>query len=547
MHVHVAPLCLGVSEAQARCSSFEMLRASPGVLVQCRVRSPLSWGALQPAALLAARRGFHGSRSTARDSRVAALDFRISRQDAIYRARLAALEQLLPLIKGRWGAAWFAVMHSLGLGALADSEDSVMHFESARAVYLPVWAVDAIWKVRCSGDAGSAKATFVTTSSTFPGNGWKPMDTVPLYPPPPANAEGSEETSNVISGITGQDDPAEYAPFSAERHLHPDESLGLDDGITVLPFTISPRSLPAALQEASLRDLLVNMASDGPELQINKRFRVLPGIEIQVANMETRDDVGTNATVRIDRGSVELEMLACYPVLLPIHLVQFRYVPPGSDPQRATVALGAWGANLLAYAMRTPAGTGWLTKHGFESALDLDIVDFAPHVPTSGSGGSQGGSKTDTRVVDLLAQQSHYQAVFEHRAQELLENADWTFSEAWERTAAEQSGVKSPEQQAGLGNLDWDAKELRFYSEEELEANRTYAALYGEELFAARLLESVEKSLRTGADPAQLSTMHQGRLITGDDAVNVLRERLQRLSERRAAERPAWLEQATKP
>ena len=178
-----------------------------------------SWGALQPAALLAARRGFHGSRSTARDSRVAALDFRISRQDAIYRARLAALEQLLPLIKGRWGAAWFAVMHSLGLGALADSEDSVMHFESARAVYLPVWAVDAIWKVRCSGDAGSAKATFVTTSSTFPGNGWKPMDTVPLYPPPPANAEGSEETSNVISGITGQDDPAEYAPFLSLIHI----------------------------------------------------------------------------------------------------------------------------------------------------------------------------------------------------------------------------------------------------------------------------------------------------------------------------------------
>ena len=55
-------------------------------------------------------------------SKVSALEFQLSTKDAVYRARLAALEQLLPSIKGRWGGVSFAVMQALGLGWLTDSE-----------------------------------------------------------------------------------------------------------------------------------------------------------------------------------------------------------------------------------------------------------------------------------------------------------------------------------------------------------------------------------------------------------------------------------------
>ena len=77
-------------------------------------------------------------------SKVSALEFQLSTKDAVYRARLAALEQLLPSIKGRWGGVSFAVMQALGLGWLTDSEESLMRFVRARATYVPRWVIDAI-------------------------------------------------------------------------------------------------------------------------------------------------------------------------------------------------------------------------------------------------------------------------------------------------------------------------------------------------------------------------------------------------------------------
>lgn len=39
---------------------------------------------------------------------------------------------------------------------------------------------------------------------------------------------------------------------------------------------------------------------------------------------------------------LSFDMFACYPVMLPIHLIEFRYDARGEKDRQATVALGAW-------------------------------------------------------------------------------------------------------------------------------------------------------------------------------------------------------------
>ena len=105
---------------------------------------------------------------------------------------------------------------------------------------------------------------------------------------------------------------------------------------------MSPLSLPHIFKSADLRSSIVDMLSEGPVLHINHRFTILPGVEIQVANLnETKND-GSQANLRFDWDSLKFDMLACYPVMLPIHLVRFHYDAHGEKNREATVALGAW-------------------------------------------------------------------------------------------------------------------------------------------------------------------------------------------------------------
>ena len=270
-------------------------------------------------------------------AKVAALDFKISSDDAVYRARLAALEQLLPTIKGRWGGVGFAVSQAFGLGWMTEPEDSVMRHVSTRAMYYPIWVVDAICRVSCRGDNGEAEAQFISTNSACPGNSWKPMDTLPIRAPPPRMTDTPSSQESVI---TPGDAPMVYQSFSRARHLKPDVKITGD--INILPFNISPLSLPHIFKSADLRSSIVDMLSEGPVLHINHRFTILPGVEIQVANLnETKND-GSQANLRFDWDSLKFDMLACYPVMLPIHLVRFHYDAHGEKNREATVALGAW-------------------------------------------------------------------------------------------------------------------------------------------------------------------------------------------------------------
>lgn len=363
------------------------------------------------------------------------------------------------------------------------------------------------------------------------------MDTLPLRPPPVLVSEMEERPDAVVKN---GDEPMHYVPFDAQRHLHP--KVDVNGKISVLPFNMSPRSLPDIFRHADLRSLMVDMLAEGPPLHINRRFQVLPGVEIQVAKMNEQPDSDANAMVRLERDSLDVDLMACYPVLLPVHLVRFRYDANGEKDKLATVALGAWDERLLVYALYCDEQPNWVAKQP-PSWLNIDMLDFDPHVPVAQSvldpnAGEGEMEHSEARIVDLMAQQSQMQNIFESRAEELIDEADWTTCTQWESTQAPADAT--PEADAGLGEIDWNAHNIRPMYDGVTE-NRQYIALAGEALFSARLLESVERDRSEGRDTSNVHTIHNGNLVTGDEAIAALHERLAEIKSSRDANRPEWM------
>ncbi|WFC99640.1 hypothetical protein MYAM1_002385 [Malassezia yamatoensis] len=457
-------------------------------------------------------------------TRVSTLPFQLGSQDAIHRARLGALEQLLPTIKG-----W-----------MTESEEDVMRFESIQSMYLPVWAIDALWKVNCKGEAGQATVTFVSTESTLPGNAYKPLSTLPLRPPPLLDT-AEQQSATPDSPVKGAESPMQYMPYDPERHLQPD--VDIHGKISVLPFNLSPSSLPTAFQEASLRTLMMNMLSQGPPLHIQRRFKLLPGVEIQLANINQSQDPDAQAMIRLERDSLHVDMMACYPVLLPIHLVRFRYDAHGETDRLATVAVGAWDSQLLVYAMYCDEQPTWVTK-GSSNWLNLEMLDFDPQIPVpssalNSSSGSDASNRSEARIVDLMTQQSQMQSLFENRAEELIDHADWQSCLDWEKL---HKSADQPESKLGLGEINWDNNQIRPMYEGVAE-NRQYIALVGESLFSQRLLDSVERDQREGRDVSNVHTIQNDKLVTGEQAIDALRERQREVCAMRDAKLPRWLNQ----
>lgn len=378
----------------------------------------------------------------------------------------------------------------------------------------------------------------IAVNSTFPGNAWKPLDSLPLRPPPLRTPDQEVDESGPI---TDSDAPMPYTAFSPEHHLSPE--VEVDGKISVLPFNMSPRSLPDLFRSAELRTLMMDLMEDGPALQIQRSFQVLPGVEIQLANMKEKPDADTNAVVRFESDSLEVDFLACYPVLLPIHLVRFRYTADGETDRLATVALGAWDERLMTYALQSEQKEGWVTKNP-SSWANIAMADFEPDVPiaTPAPDGKDGKGETktsDARIVELMAQQSQMQAVLETRADTLVTQADWDACIAWEREHAPKEATV--EADMGLGtSVDFDAASVRpLY--EGVEDNRQYLALEGEVLFSSRLLASVERDRSNGQDMSNVHTLRDGEMVSGDDAIEALQERLAEMKVTRDAKRPSWL------
>jgi len=154
---------------------------------------------------------------------------------------------------------------------------------------------------------------------------------------------------------------------------------------------------------------------------------------------------------------------------------------------------------------------------GESSWLDIDMVDFHPRIPIAPSTldpqAKSSTETTDARIVDLMAQQSQMQAVFEHRAEELIENADWSPCEQWERDHVPTEVTE--ESRAGLGScINWDNLHIRPYFQG-VEENRRYIALSTEALFSSRHIEGIDKDLAEGRDVTQVQAIYKNELLSG--------------------------------
>ena len=334
-----------------------------------------------------------------------------------------------------------------------------------------------------------------------------------------------------------------YTAFSPERHLHPD--VDIPDGISVIPFNLSPMSLLALGPSADLSTSMINMISKDPIWHTDKRFTILPGVEVQLATVNTNEPETDRAMLRMNLDKIDVDMLACYPVLLPIHLIEFQYDAHGQQDLRATVALGAWDPYLITYALRTEDPDVWRSKLT-PLFLDLDMVDFDPRVPVAPSVldplAKDEADAADIRIIDFLTKQSHLKGAFEQHAKMCLEKADWSACEAWERQHAD---ADSHEARSGVGrHIAWSSTHIRPYYED-MEVNRRYAALSSEAALWTHLYKGVENDRSRGVDVSRVEMLQDGESVTGEEAIELIRKRLAEAQVKRLASKPDWLRERT--
>lgn len=419
-------------------------------------------------------------------ARVSALDFRMSTEAAVRRARLVAIEELLPSIVGRWQSLALLLAQTATSGLFDRLEARLMRFERAQAVYVPMWSIDAVWTLACSGQR-AARASFATHGSAMPGNAWSALRTLPLRPPP--HRPGAESDALV----TGAADPAEYAPYDPARHLHPEADVG---AISVVPFDLSPLGVPELIRRASPADLAVRLEAEAN----TKRFSILPGVQVEVRT-ESMSDSGTH-TLRFAGDSLDIDMFACFPVLVPVHLVSFRYDAHGERDLRATVAIGAWDERLLAFSLKRTPDAPW-RRRGHAPWLLLRMLDLDP-LPLP---------HAELADIDRVARE------VSRSVQRLADRADWA------------ACAHAPDA--------WDSPHVRSLAADgpaaDAYASASVGALYTQ--LMTRMMES--EARENGHDALRIEL--DGRILSGADAfahVHVMRAEAQ---QQRAAARPAWL------
>lgn len=106
-----------------------------------------------------------------------------------------------------------------------------------------------------------------------------------------------------------------WAPFNKSLHLSPRE-VHIPDGITLLPFSVSPLLLPDLIRNAHPAKMTL------PTTSPTKRGRHVVGpfeIIVERESEDVEDDTGPN--IRFDPSSLDVDCFATYPMLIPIHVV----------------------------------------------------------------------------------------------------------------------------------------------------------------------------------------------------------------------------------
>lgn len=239
-----------------------------------------------------------------------------------------------------WGTFILYPLSSLlkyifGFPGLANYLEAPARVERFEAVYLPYWVIDTNFTIQAKG-AGvdkTAEASFCSINSRMPGFDWQPMRSLPLAPP------SADEASYEVFEEAHLNGPARAQAEVAEHKLDWDEPEGsegqrkLPRRATLLPFAVSPLSAPALLHDADAAPLEIKVP----------RIMAVTEEEMKAGESDMFEPPKPDR-IRFVGETLDLDMLAVYPVLLPAYVTRFKPVEDenGEKQEPLIVVQGAW-------------------------------------------------------------------------------------------------------------------------------------------------------------------------------------------------------------
>lgn len=319
-------------------------------------------------------------------AKVEVIPFRISTKAAKEYLTTLATTEIMPRVMSRWSIIKHQLLSLIGLRSMSNDDGEIVKLERMTALYLPTWIVDASFETKCRGNDGRAEAHFILTSSRFPGHSWKPMDSLPMFPPPPHDmvpVQDLQKDPNYAADTrkAAWDNLAMVDYESYESHLKRkgESKVKIKGGMPdPIPFTISPLFLPDMLRrELELKDLTF-----APDLAAGIK---LPGGDHHglglTALVNEEGEQLISPPVRFEADTLKLDMMAAYPILMPLHMAEYSYVDAEDESKHyITMVLGAWDTNGLQFCMKEK-GEDWQWSFGEQSPLKVNVLDLYPRAP----------------------------------------------------------------------------------------------------------------------------------------------------------------------
>ena len=317
--------------------------------------------------------------------KVEALEFRVSAKEAEDELTHIANTHIL-----RRSHAWgryvkYHFLRSLGFYEKAGEGEDFVKLRRMSSLYLPIWIVDASFSIMCRGNDGRAEANCILTSSRMPGHSWKPMDSMPMYPPPPydLNADKTDVTVQSILARNSWDclTTVDYQPFDPVKHLEYEPGLVKEDVPEVIPFSISPLHLPGLIRKS----LHHSLAKSQPDLSDGYTYMAgyRPGQNFNLTYKLPNGEVAQFPPLSFEPDSLKMDLMAAYPILMPIHVAEFSYADDKQAEQTITFVHGAWHSFAPQICYKDSLSDVWHWSMGRQSPLEVQRLDVFPRVPVT--------------------------------------------------------------------------------------------------------------------------------------------------------------------
>ncbi|ETS60827.1 hypothetical protein PaG_04740 [Moesziomyces aphidis] len=319
-------------------------------------------------------------------AKVEVLPFRISSKSAREYLTTLAKTEVMPRVMTQWDIIKHQV-RSLNPFRGFEADEQIVKLERMTALYLPTWIVDASFEAKCRGNDGKAEANFITVSSRFPGHSWKPMDSLPLFPPPPYDMKPNQTNSGDPSLDPSANREAwetlamvDYESYESYLKTKGNSKVQIQGGLPEpLPFTISPLFLPDMIRdqlESADATFIAELAA-GFELPGGDKHGL--GLTMSLVDEDGKPII--SPPVRFEPGSLKIDMMAAYPIMMPLHMAEFSYVEAeDGETRHLTFVMGGWDTSGLLFCMKEK-GEDWKQPGQGAGPLLLHTLDLYPRPP----------------------------------------------------------------------------------------------------------------------------------------------------------------------